>query len=65
LSSRRAGFSLVELAVVLLILSVTAAILFPRLPGVAQSRKNAALRKLAASVQALYEEATFKKKAWL
>ncbi len=61
----RGGFSLVELTVVVFILSVAVLILLPRLPGLSESRKNAALRRLAASAEALYEEAAFKKKAWL
>ncbi len=58
------GFTLVELAVVLLVLSVIAAVLLPRLPRTSQARAREAMRRLAASVQALHEEATFKKKAW-
>jgi prepilin-type N-terminal cleavage/methylation domain-containing protein len=61
----RRGFTLVELAVVLFILAVSLSILLPRLPGLSQGRKNAALRQLAAVAQALHEEAAFKKKAWL
>jgi len=51
--------------VVLFILAVSLSILLPRLPGLSQGRKNAALRQLAAVAQALHEEAAFKKKAWL
>ena len=58
-----AGFTLIELAVVLFILSAAVAILLPRLPSLDTGRKNAALRRLSASVQALHEEALFKKKA--
>ena len=39
----RAGFTLIELAVVLFILSAAIAILLPRLPGLDTGRKNAAL----------------------
>ncbi len=59
----RRGFTLLELAVVLAIVAVTFAILFPRLPGVQESRTDAALRRLAGAVQVLHEEAAFKKKA--
>ena len=59
----RAGFTLIELAVVLFILSLAVAFLLPRLPGLDTGRKNAALRRLSASVQRLHEEALFKKKA--
>ena len=65
LRSPRAGFTLIELAVVLFILTAAFAILLPRLPGLDTGRKNSALRRLSASVQALHEEALFKKKAWL
>jgi general secretion pathway protein H len=61
----RSGFTLVELVVVLFILSLAIYILLPRLPGVSQSRKNAALRRLAADIQATHEQALFKKKALL
>ena len=59
----RAGFSLVELAVVLSILSVAVSTLLPRLPGLERSRRDAGLRRLSGAVQALHEEALFKKKA--
>jgi prepilin-type N-terminal cleavage/methylation domain-containing protein len=64
-SRDRAGFTLIELAVVLLILSVAVTILLPHLPGVTQGRKDRALRRIVESVQVLYEEAAFKKKVWL
>ncbi|MDF1553697.1 MAG: prepilin-type N-terminal cleavage/methylation domain-containing protein [Deferrisomatales bacterium] len=64
MSSRpRAGFSLVELAVVLFVVSVAISILLPRLPGLESSRRDAALRRISGAVQALHEEALFKKKA--
>lgn len=59
------GFSLLELTVVLFILSVALAVLMPRLPGLSESRRNSALRRLAGMAQALHEDAAFKKKAWL
>lgn len=58
-----AGFTLIELAVVLVILSVAFSLLLPRLPSANRARTDAALRRLAFAVQALHEEATFKKKA--
>lgn len=57
------GFTLVELAVVLLILSLTVAILLPRLPKLTGTEKTAALRRLVLTVQATHEEAAVKKKA--
>ncbi|MDW7709274.1 MAG: type II secretion system protein [Deferrisomatales bacterium] len=59
----RRGFTLVELAVVLLILAVALSVLLPRLPRLGEGQKNQALRRLAATAQALHEEAAFKKKA--
>ena len=59
----RSGFTLLEIAVVLAILSFAFMVLLPRLPGLSESRKNSALRRLAHSVQATYEDALFKKKA--
>lgn len=59
----RAGFTLIEVTVVLLILAIAVSILLPRLPRTADSQNREALRRLAASVQALHEDATFKKKA--
>ena len=58
------GFTLVELAVVLLILSVTFAILLPRLPRLTGAEKTSAVRRLAQVAQATHEEAAVKKKAW-
>ncbi len=56
------GFTLVELAVVLLILSVLAAILFPTLPRVTGSERTTAMRRLVLTVQETREQAVFKKK---
>jgi len=64
-SSRCRGFTLLELVLVLTILALAAGLLLPTLPGVTQARRNAGLRRLAMAVQATYEEAAFKKKAWL
>ncbi len=57
------GFSLIELAVVLLILSLVVAILLPSLPRLTGSDRTAAMRKLCLAVQENHEEAIFKKKA--
>lgn len=48
---------------VLFILAVAVSILLPRLPGLSTSRKNAALRRLAADAQATYEDALFRRKS--
>jgi prepilin-type N-terminal cleavage/methylation domain-containing protein len=57
------GFTLVELAVVLLILSVTFAVLLPRLPRLTGAENATAVRRLAQVVQATHEESAVKKKA--
>lgn len=59
---RQAGFTLVELAVVLLILSVALAILLPRLPRLTGTERTAAVRRLALTLRAVHEEAAVKKK---
>jgi len=64
-NSTRRGFTLLELVLVLTILAIAAGVLLPHLPGVAQARWNAGLRRLAMAAQATYEQAAFKKKAWL
>ena len=60
--SRRAGFTLLELVLVIVILAVAASLVLPRLPRMASSERNEALRKLAYATQALHEHAAFKKK---
>jgi len=64
-TSSRRGFTLLELVLVLTILAMAIGVLLPRLPGVTQARWNAGLRRLAMAAQATYEQAAFKKKAWL
>jgi general secretion pathway protein H len=59
----RAGFTLVELAVVLLILTLAISIILPRLPGPSEARQKEALRRLAGSVAATYEEALYQKRS--
>lgn len=57
------GFTLIELVVVVLILSVAFALVLPRLPNVTGAEKRTELRRLALSAQSLHEHAAFKKKA--
>ncbi len=60
---RNHGFTLLELVVVILILSVAFSLVLPRLPSLTGADKRKAIRKLAFSAQSLHEHAAFKKKA--
>jgi prepilin-type N-terminal cleavage/methylation domain-containing protein len=60
---RNRAFTLVELAVTLVILSVAAAILLPSLPRLTGSEQKGAMRSLAFAIQENRDEAVFKKKA--
>lgn len=62
-TGRSEGFTLVELAVVLLILSMAVAILMPRLPRLTGTERKTAVRRLALALEAGHEEAAIKKKA--
>lgn len=57
------GFTLIELAVVLAILSIAVAVLLPHLPRLTGSEQTSALRRLILTAQASHEEAAVKKKA--
>lgn len=59
------GFTLIELVIVLLILSLASAIVLPRLPNLTKNQRNAAIRKLAGAPKVLFEEALFKKKHFI
>jgi len=59
------GFTLIELVVVVLILSVSFALVLPKLPNVTGSEKRTELRRIALGAQSLHEHAAFKKKALL
>jgi general secretion pathway protein H len=50
------GFTLLELAVVVCLLGLFAALVVPRLAGVGEGSRRAALRKLAGTVRYLYNE---------
>lgn len=63
-SRHPAGFTLMELAVVLAILAVAAAILLPRLPRLTGTERTTAIRRLALTLEGHHEEAAIKKKAW-
>ena len=54
------GFTLIELALVLLIISLTAAIVFPRLPSLTRPRLQSSSRRLAALITYLHEEAALR-----
>ena len=60
---RQRGFTLMELLVVLAIIGIALAIVWPRLPQVADAQRGEALRRLANSEAVLFEHAAFKKKA--
>lgn len=59
----RRGFTLLELLLVIAIVGVAALVVWPRLPAVAQAERGEALRKLAGSVEVLFEYSAYKKKA--
>jgi prepilin-type N-terminal cleavage/methylation domain-containing protein len=61
--TRRSGFTLIELILVILIISVVTSIALPRLPDFTGARKKQSLRNLAYGIQSLHEHASFKKKA--
>ncbi len=50
------GFTLIELAVVLCLLGLFASLVVPRLAGVGEGSRKAALRRLAGTVRYLYNE---------
>jgi prepilin-type N-terminal cleavage/methylation domain-containing protein len=59
----RRGFTLLELVIVLVILTVAFSVVWPRLPRLASTERSEALRRIAYSAEAVYEQAAFKKKA--
>lgn len=56
----RAGFTLLELAVVLFVFGIAASFLIPRLRNADSAALGASAARLASSVQYLYEEAAFR-----
>jgi len=58
--SRSHGFTLVELAVVLVILSIAVTLVLPRFATLGQSNLNSSARHLATTVKALYNEAALR-----
>jgi len=57
---RSGGFTLIELAVVLLILAILLSFVTPRLLALGQARREAAARKLATLLGYLYDEASLR-----
>jgi prepilin-type N-terminal cleavage/methylation domain-containing protein len=58
--SRSGGFTLIELAVVLLIVAVLLSFVTPRLLALGQARREAAARRLATLLGYLYDEASLR-----
>ena len=57
---RRGGFTLIELAVVLLILAILLSFVAPRLLALGQARRDAAARRLASLLGYLHDEASLR-----
>ncbi len=62
--SRSAGFTLVELSIVLFVLGLILWIVAPRLAGIGESRREAAFRSFSANSEAAFDGALFEKKEW-
>ena len=56
-----AGFTLVEITMVILIIGVMSALLVPRLPDVGGWREKSAIRKLSRSISVVYDKAATSK----
>jgi general secretion pathway protein H len=59
---RASGFTLLELAIVLFVLAITASFLIPRLRDVGTERLRASARRLATTTRYVYEEAAFRQR---
>lgn len=60
---RSAGFTLMELVLVVAILAMVTAILLPRLPRLTGTERTTAVRRLALILESVHDEAALKKKA--
>ncbi len=58
--ARKAGFTLVELALVIFIVGIMLSLVVPRLPDISESRLDHAARRLAAQMAYLYDEAALR-----
>ena len=62
--SRSAGFTLVELSIVLFVLGLILWIVAPRLAGIGETGRDAAFRSFSANSEAAFDGALFEKKEW-
>lgn len=62
--NKEAGFTLIELAVVVLIIALLSSLTIPMVTGFGQDRLESSARRLAGSVKYLYNESALKKREY-